>query len=78
VIVGDKETGQGVFEAGSNYYRKRIAVYRSEEKSQERRGGGVGVVVVVVVVVVCCKDRTAGVSLDALVSSHAVEESRPR
>jgi hypothetical protein len=76
VIVGDKETGQGVFEAGSNYYRKRIAVYRSEEKSQERRGGGVGVVVVVVVV--CCKDRTAGVSLDALVSSHAVEESRPR
>lgn len=48
VIVGDKETGQGVYEAGSNYYRKRIAVYRSEEKSQERRGVGV------VVVVVCC------------------------
>lgn len=74
MIVGDKETGQGVYEAGSNYYRKRIAVYRSEEKSQERRGGGVGVDMVVV----CCKDRTAGVSLDALVSSHAVEESQPR
>lgn len=74
MIVEDKETGQGVYEAGSNYYRERIAVYRSEEKSQERRGGGVGVVVVVV----CCKDRTAGVSLDALVSSHAVEESQPR
>jgi hypothetical protein len=48
VVVGDKETGQGVYEAGSNYYHNRIAVYRSEEKLQERRGVGV------VVAVVCC------------------------